>query len=256
MRQALCQRGLRAAMCLFTVAIGWLVLSSAGCRPARPRGGGLRQARPVSQPGAGRRGHDSARPPGRRDLQRSRHRRDPQGHSRSGLAAQAFARLAHAQADGHRHGISPRRVVPGVHVQAGADDVGRRAAERRQDGTQAHLVHDLSRARTPADTCSPTRQDDGTYVLKTVDRDVRFFPTFVLEAQEYNKAYLDRIIPTAIQAIQQKEDPNRKLGNSVGGEQQADPGQLANWSTTASGAWRPGKTSTRGSTTSRSPSKG
>jgi hypothetical protein len=61
----------------------------------------------------------------------------------------------------------------------------------------------------------PTRQQDGTYDLKKVDREIRFFPQFVLEAQEYKKAYLDRIIPVAIAAIQQKEDPRRKLLNSV-----------------------------------------
>ena len=47
------------------------------------------------------------------------------------------------------------------------------------------------------------------------DREVRFFPQFVLEAPEYHKAYLDRVIPLAIPAIQQKEDANRKLLNSV-----------------------------------------
>lgn len=44
---------------------------------------------------------------------------------------------------------------------------------------------------------------------------MRFFPTFVLEAHEYQKAYLDRIIPVAIQAIQSKEDPQRRLYNTV-----------------------------------------
>jgi hypothetical protein len=61
----------------------------------------------------------------------------------------------------------------------------------------------------------PARQEDGGYTLETVARDVRFFPQFVLEAEEYEKAYLDRIIPVAIAAIQQKEDPNRTLLNSV-----------------------------------------
>jgi hypothetical protein len=61
----------------------------------------------------------------------------------------------------------------------------------------------------------PAKRPDGTYTVTTADRDVRFFPQFVLEAPEYNKAYLDRLIPLAIPAIQQKEDPNRKLLNSV-----------------------------------------
>jgi hypothetical protein len=61
----------------------------------------------------------------------------------------------------------------------------------------------------------PTRHDDGTYTMQTVDRELRFFPQFVLEAQEYNKAYLDRVIPVAVLAIQQREDPKRRLFNSV-----------------------------------------
>ncbi len=61
----------------------------------------------------------------------------------------------------------------------------------------------------------PTRHDDGTYTMQTVDRELRFFPQFVLEAQEYSKAYLDRVIPVAVLAIQQREDPNRRLFNSV-----------------------------------------
>jgi hypothetical protein len=36
-----------------------------------------------------------------------------------------------------------------------------------------------------------------------------------LEAHEFQKAYLDRIMPVDVAAIQQKEDPRRKLLNSV-----------------------------------------
>lgn len=61
----------------------------------------------------------------------------------------------------------------------------------------------------------PTKQEDGSYVLESVDREIRFFPQFVLESPEYKKSYTDRIIPVAIEAIQRKEDPNRKLANSV-----------------------------------------
>lgn len=61
----------------------------------------------------------------------------------------------------------------------------------------------------------PEKQADGKYVVTQADREVRFFPQFVLEANEYKKAYLDRLIPVAIPAIQQKEDPNRRLLNSV-----------------------------------------
>jgi hypothetical protein len=61
----------------------------------------------------------------------------------------------------------------------------------------------------------PVRKADGTYDIQQVDHDVRFMPQFVLESGEYKKAYLDRLIPVAVPAIEQKEDPNRKLLNSV-----------------------------------------
>lgn len=61
----------------------------------------------------------------------------------------------------------------------------------------------------------PAKQPDGTYLIEPAQRGIRFFPTFVLEGHEYNKAYLDRVIPVAVRAIQQKEDPNRKLLDSV-----------------------------------------
>jgi hypothetical protein len=61
----------------------------------------------------------------------------------------------------------------------------------------------------------PTKQEDGTFAIQPADREVRFFPQFVLESHEFQKAYLDRIMPAAVAAIQQKEDPNRKLLNSV-----------------------------------------
>jgi len=69
--------------------------------------------------------------------------------------------------------------------------------------------------RNPGGHLRPVKKDDGAVVIEPVDYPVRFFPTFVLEAHEFQKAYLDRIIPVAIPAIQQKEDPNRKLLGSV-----------------------------------------
>jgi hypothetical protein len=69
--------------------------------------------------------------------------------------------------------------------------------------------------RNPGGALRPTKNDEGVVTIEPVDREVRFFPQFVLESHEFRKAYLDRIMPTAIQAIQQKEDPNRKLYNTV-----------------------------------------
>src|SRR6185369_14038591 len=61
----------------------------------------------------------------------------------------------------------------------------------------------------------PTKKKDGTYDLAKKDYPVKFVPTFALESKEFGKAYLDRLIPTAVEAIRRKEDPARKLLNSV-----------------------------------------
>src|SRR5262249_6604236 len=73
----------------------------------------------------------------------------------------------------------------------------------------------LYHVRNPGGHMSPVKQADGSITIQPVDQPVRFFPTFVLESHEYGKAYLDRIIPVAIPAIQAKEDPNRPLFDSV-----------------------------------------
>jgi len=73
----------------------------------------------------------------------------------------------------------------------------------------------IYRVKNTGGNLRPERQTDGTYVVRPFDRETRFFPTFVLASHEFQKSYLDRIIPVAIRAIQQKEDPNRKLFDSV-----------------------------------------
>jgi len=50
---------------------------------------------------------------------------------------------------------------------------------------------------------------------KPTTQDIFFRPQFVLESPESNKSYLDRVLPLAVEAIQKREDPNRKLLNSV-----------------------------------------
>jgi len=63
----------------------------------------------------------------------------------------------------------------------------------------------------------PVFNADGSYSGKTdkVDHEVRFLPEFTLESPELKKAYMDRIIPVAMDPIRRREDPNRKLLNSV-----------------------------------------
>lgn len=53
------------------------------------------------------------------------------------------------------------------------------------------------------------------FVNQSVDYPVRFFPQFVLETDKYKKAYLDRVLPLAVESIQKREDPRRKLLDSV-----------------------------------------
>jgi len=59
------------------------------------------------------------------------------------------------------------------------------------------------------------RTEDGTFEIAHVDSDIRFIPEFVLESQEYKKSYLDRLIPVAIEEIRRKEDPHRRIYDSV-----------------------------------------
>lgn len=56
-----------------------------------------------------------------------------------------------------------------------------------------------------------------TFGTETFNKDVRFFPQFVFETKDLDrtKGYLDRIIPAAVGPIQQREDPNIKLLNTV-----------------------------------------
>ena len=47
------------------------------------------------------------------------------------------------------------------------------------------------------------------------NEEIIFNPQFVLESQQHRKAYLDRVLPQAVKAIQNREDPNRVLLNTV-----------------------------------------
>ena len=54
-----------------------------------------------------------------------------------------------------------------------------------------------------------------SYELETINHTVRCFPQLVLRSHEYDKEYLDQLIPVAVGQIQQREDPAIKLHNSV-----------------------------------------
>lgn len=70
---------------------------------------------------------------------------------------------------------------------------------------------------------APTEMDDGVISAEPAEgQPVTFYPHFVLESHDRDrngnriyKAYLDRILPTAVAAVQQREDPNRELLTTV-----------------------------------------
>jgi hypothetical protein len=70
---------------------------------------------------------------------------------------------------------------------------------------------------------TPVEQEDGTVVQQASESGpVRFVPQFVLESQDRNaagrkiyKAYLDRVIPAAVEQIRRREMPSGRLLDSV-----------------------------------------
>jgi hypothetical protein len=82
------------------------------------------------------------------------------------------------------------------------------------------------RVRNLGGHLNPVSTEDKTFKPEMVDEvlnvgasersnTVRFFPHFVLESSEIGKAYLDRLIPSAIPVIQLREMRGAKLLNSV-----------------------------------------
>jgi len=79
------------------------------------------------------------------------------------------------------------------------------------------------RVRNTGAGLAPQTQADGTFLaVKSATDSIRFYPQFVLTSQDRNrdgqrirKAYLDRIVPAAQQAIAQRELPGGTLLNSV-----------------------------------------
>lgn len=75
------------------------------------------------------------------------------------------------------------------------------------------------RIRNTGRHLSPEAQTDKyghtLYGPSAVDFTRHFFPHFVLRSYEFDKEYLDRVIPTAIPLIQQREDPNTPLYSTV-----------------------------------------
>lgn len=90
-----------------------------------------------------------------------------------------------------------------------------------QTFVRKNIRYMLYKVRNPGYHINPTpkvdEQGNTIYPVERVNHSVRFFPTFVLESRNTNppKAYLDRVIPVAQQAIQSREKPPMPLRNSV-----------------------------------------
>ena len=68
--------------------------------------------------------------------------------------------------------------------------------------------------RNNGDVRSPQLQADKTYALQTVNRPLRFLPTFIFQSHGLKKAYYDRTLPRAVRAIAAKERVPGRLYNS------------------------------------------
>ncbi len=81
------------------------------------------------------------------------------------------------------------------------------------------VMHPVEDAKLPY----ATAQNRLLYDVKSVDRPIHFTPEFVLEGHQHMKddegfapkAYPDRVIPVAMDAIRMREDPKRKFLTSV-----------------------------------------
>ena len=83
-----------------------------------------------------------------------------------------------------------------------------------------YRVRNLGGHLTPVETPEKTFQPQIADQVLNIGADrpsnsVRFFPHFVMESPELGVSYLDRVIPTAIPVIQQREMRGGKLYNSV-----------------------------------------
>jgi len=93
-----------------------------------------------------------------------------------------------------------------------------------------YRVKNVGWRRTVIDAEDPTKRS-----LETFEKPIRFMPHFVLESREGLSAeegptayrgYLDRIVPTALEPIRQREDPARRLFDSVSiAERELAPGE-------------------------------
>ncbi|MFZ5832499.1 MAG: hypothetical protein ACOY3P_20625 [Planctomycetota bacterium] len=106
-----------------------------------------------------------------------------------------------------------------------------------------YTVTNNGKAMVPVqDENLPYASTDALKTVRVVEEDhtVRFIPEFLLvghnrlkDGEGFTKAYPDRVIPLAVRAIQQREDPNRKLLNTAEMCREITPGEtlwgVATW---------------------------
>ncbi len=80
---------------------------------------------------------------------------------------------------------------------------------------QTRVYYMVYTVTNPGKALHPVKQDDGTYSIEYVDKPVRFVPEFVIESPEFKFVYPERVIPLAVPIIENREDANRKLLNTV-----------------------------------------
>jgi hypothetical protein len=71
------------------------------------------------------------------------------------------------------------------------------------------------RVRNTGDRLVASRDEQGESTKQRDETPLRFIPGFVLVSHDQRKDYLDRIIPAAMDPIRKREDPRRRLLNSV-----------------------------------------
>ncbi len=60
----------------------------------------------------------------------------------------------------------------------------------------------------------PLQQADHTYSVQPMDHGVNFIPSFVLQSHGLDRAYRDKVLPRAVERIQQRERPPGRLHDS------------------------------------------
>jgi hypothetical protein len=92
--------------------------------------------------------------------------------------------------------------------------------DRRQIWYMVYRVKNLGQHLSPD---SDGGQNQSLAANPPTNEEIYFHPQFVLEGEKYKKAYLDRLLPLAVDAIEKREDPKRRLLNSAQMSEQPIP---------------------------------